>query len=95
MILLVADIADLKSAADQPANGVVLEPSSTAPAASWRRSSCKWHPSHRRPLHRRLGVREGFAPCPTNALAGSSGRPVDRRGREFASEPTAGDLFKE
>jgi translation initiation factor IF-2 len=96
MILLVADIADLKSAADQPANGVVLE-------AKLDRA---------RGIVATILVQSGTLRIGDPFIAGSAFGKVramsDEHGRRillagpstpvevmgFASEPTAGDLFQ-
>ncbi len=96
MILLVADIADLKCAADQPANGVVLE-------AKLDRA---------RGIVATILVQSGTLRIGDPFIAGSAFGKVramsDEHGRRillagpstpvevmgFASEPTAGDLFQ-
>jgi translation initiation factor IF-2 len=96
MILLVADIADLKSATDQPANGVVLE-------AKLDRA---------RGIVATILVQSGTLRIGDPYIAGSAFGKVramsDEHGRRilvagpstpvevmgFASEPTAGDLFQ-
>jgi translation initiation factor IF-2 len=96
MILLVADIADLKSAADQPANGVVLE-------AKLDRA---------RGIVATILVQSGTLKNGDPFIAGSAfgkvramsdehGRRISEAGPStpvevmgFASEPTAGDLFQ-
>ena len=96
MILLVADIADLKSAVDQPANGVVLE-------AKLDRA---------RGIVATILVQSGTLRNGDPFIAGSAfgkvramsdehGRRISEAGPStpvevmgFASEPTAGDLFQ-
>ena len=86
MILLVADIADLKSAADQP--GERRRPRSQArPRARHRRDRPRadWHAADRRSVHRRRRRSARSAPWPTSTAAASIGPARRPRSRSWVS----------